>query len=98
MHKNIKHEIVKYVCDKCDVQSRSRGTITAHRQAKHEGIRFSCNYCKIKLKFTNNQCTMVFDRRMTIIVWDTASLLIDQQILEQFNPRTKPTGGFSALF
>ena len=39
IHKNFKHECIRYPCDQCDHAATTDGALKRHKESKHKGIR-----------------------------------------------------------
>ena len=48
MHKEAKHEGVRYDCDQCGFKAPSKRSIKRHKDAVHEGVSHVCDQCDYK--------------------------------------------------
>ena len=42
----IKHEGVRYPCNKCEYAATTASSLKIHIEIKHEGVRYPCNKCE----------------------------------------------------
>ena len=47
-HKEIKHEGVRYLCDKCDYKGITESHLKVHKESKQQGVCYSCDDCQFK--------------------------------------------------
>ena len=45
MHKERKHEGIRYPCDQCDYTATQASHLNRHKESKHEGKNYSCDQC-----------------------------------------------------
>ena len=45
LHKESKHEGIKYPCDQCSLEFTYRAHLKQHIRSTHEGVRYSCKQC-----------------------------------------------------
>ena len=53
-HIQSKHEILKYLCNKCDYQAGYQSRLKSHIQSKHEGVKYACNQCDYQATLQGN--------------------------------------------
>ena len=45
LHKQSKHDMLRYNCDHCEYKATRQNLLIAHKQSFHEGMRYSCDQC-----------------------------------------------------
>ena len=48
MHKQSKHEGIKYSCEQCDYEATMKANLLRHLKSKHEEVKYPCNQCDYK--------------------------------------------------
>ena len=48
LHKQSKHERIKYNCDQCEYKATTKSNLRVHTLSKHEAIKFDCEQCEYK--------------------------------------------------
>ena len=46
MHKENKHEGVRYPCSECEYVATQAGNLRLHKENKHEGVWYPCSECE----------------------------------------------------
>ena len=45
IHKQSKHEGLKYGCDQCNYEASGKGQVQKHKESKHEDLKYGCGNC-----------------------------------------------------
>ena len=61
LHKQSKHEIIGYCCDKCNYEATLQNHLTNHNQNKHEGVIYSCNQCEYN---STQQHKLIYNKQL----------------------------------
>ena len=46
LHKESKHEGIRYPCNECEYTATVAGKLRRHKENKHKGIRYPCDVCE----------------------------------------------------
>ena len=60
MHKESKHEGIRYPCDQCDYAASMAKDLKRHKESKHEGIRYPCDQCDYAAKTVGMRGSNIF--------------------------------------
>ena len=77
MHKESKHEGVRYSFDQCDYFATEAGNLKKHKRYKHEGICYPCDQCDYVANKASNLKSM---RVYGTLVISVIMLLLQQAI------------------
>jgi len=54
LHKEVKHDLIRYPCDECDFNATRSGILKSHKAYKHTNIRHQCDLCELSFTTTGN--------------------------------------------
>ena len=54
IHRENKHEGVRWPCDQCDKQFREKSVLQKHIKGVHEGVRFNCKLCDFEAPYQSS--------------------------------------------
>ena len=57
-HQNAKHKMIRYTCDRCDVEYNRSDTLIMHVRDKHEGKTVKCHSCDFEMGVSSGKQRM----------------------------------------